>query len=273
MDQNQGIILPEGFVDFFKKLESWQNQEIAKIRKSIQHEKVDIKKIIRNNPRPLIDQKKPVIDVGLFKESFTSLIDYLITLRPEIKSPLEVIAANSSKLDYTLILEAGLTSDSNVALEHVEEQDLPAELFFFVLDHAIRPYLRCFAEPYNNDILAEDFYWQFHKTCPLCGCRANICRLRAEDGIRLMFCDHCFSEWQVRYLFCIYCENDVPGEISVIQIEDNSSYALYVCDKCKGYIKTYDERPSGRTTDLFVANMETIFLDLLAERRGYTTHD
>jgi len=38
-------------------------------------------------------------------------------------------------------------------------------------------------------------------------------------------------------------------------------------------LKTYDERGLGRPTDLFIANVETIYLDILAQEKGYTNHD
>jgi FdhE protein len=67
--------------------------------------------------------------------------------------------------------------------------------------------------------------------------------------------------------------NDEPNTINYISVEDDPAYQIYTCDKCKGYLKTYDERTTGKTTDLFIANIETIYLDLLAQEKGYVNHD
>jgi molybdopterin-guanine dinucleotide biosynthesis protein B len=50
-------------------------------------------------------------------------------------------------------------------------------------------------------------------------------------------------------------------------------YRVYVCQQCHGYLKTYDERTSGQPVDMYIANISTIYLDMLAQEQGYTNHD
>ena len=88
-----------------------------------------------------------------------------------------------------------------------------------------------------------------------------------------MFCDRCFTEWPVRYLYCVHCGNDQAKDIYYLNVESDDAYRLFLCNKCKGYLKTYDERGLGKPTDLFIANVETIYLDILAQEKGYSNHD
>ncbi|MDD3269946.1 MAG: formate dehydrogenase accessory protein FdhE [Syntrophomonadaceae bacterium] len=267
------VELPAGYIDFFKNLESWQNEEMIKLRKVYQPEKKDILRALNDQRKPFIIHLNPHIEADAFKDVLSRLLDFLKDKRPEIQDRLELIARQAEKLDYEDIVRSFLQLKYSSIEEIATRNDLPAELFFFVIDHAMRPFLRLFAEPYGAELVSDNFYWDFPATCPVCGSKSHFSRLRTETGQRFMFCDRCFAEWKVRYIFCVHCGHDRPGDITFLTVENDDAYRLYVCDKCKGYLKTYDERPGGETTDLFIANIETIYLDLLAKEKGYTNHE
>ena len=42
-----------------------------------------------------------------------------------------------------------------------------------------------------------------------------------------------------------------------------------MCDKCKGYIKTIDIRKLGNKVNLFVENLATLELDIVAGKEGF----
>lgn len=267
------VDLPEGYVDFFKSLESWQNEEMIKLRKAYISEKKDITKLLNQQKKPLTQQLNSHIDAALFKDVFSQLLIFLKSSRPMLEKNLELIAAKADELDYDEIIRSFWQMNYAGIEEVALNNNLPYELFFFAVDHAMRPFLRLFAEPYAEVLLSENFFWDFPATCPVCGSKSHFSRLRSDSGERFMFCDRCFSEWKVRYIFCIHCGHDTPGDITYINVENDDAYKLYVCQKCKGYLKTYDERSMGDRTDLFIANIETIYLDLLAKEKGYTNHD
>ena len=267
------VELPAGYLNFFKNLESWQNEEMIKLKKVYTPDKKDILKALNNEKKPFIMQLNPHIEPAVFKDVLVRLIFFLKSARLEIKDKLEQISQQTDKLDYDEIIRSFLQMKYSIIEEIAISNNLPAELFFFVIDHAMRPLLRIFAEPYTKELISDVFYWDFPATCPVCGSKSHFSRLRTETGQRFMFCDRCFSEWKVRYIFCIHCGHDRPGDITFMSVESDDAYRLYVCDKCKGYLKTYDERPGGETTDLFIANIETIYLDLLAKEKGFTNHE
>lgn len=267
------VVLPEGYIDFFKSLENWQNEESIKLRKSLQHEKRDLQRLFSKSTKPLLEQSKTEIDRDLFKDSYQRFLLFLKQARPDVESKIDKIIEVADSLDYRMLIKAGLDLDAAYAAQISEQQGLPQELFIFSLDHALRPYLRVLAELYYEDLRDERFYWQFPNLCPICGAKSTFSRLQFEDGQRLMFCDHCFAEWKTQYLACVYCGHDQPGDINFIKVDEDQAYRIYVCEKCKGYLKTYDERSAGMPTDLFIANIETVYLDMLAQDRGYTSHD
>ena len=59
--------------------------------------------------------------------------------------------------------------------------------------------------------------------------------------------------------------------LGVLRLDDADPRWVETCERCKGYIKTVDERklPEGETVFPVVEEAATLHLDLLAEREGY----
>jgi len=273
VDRKVPIELPVGYVDFYKELESWQNGQEVFLKKEFQLEKLDIKKTISQSNKPLISQMDFIIKDELYKKTFTNLLEFLKKQRSDISETLTAISDLSDSFDYKKVIQDLLNDENNYISEVSEKNNVSEPLLYFAFEHALRPYLRVLAIPYREDMAKEIFnFWNFPNICPFCGSKSHFSRLRAEDSKRFMFCDRCFIEWEVRYLFCVHCANDEPGSIKFFSIENDESYQIYTCEKCKGYLKTYDEKTGGQEVDLFVANMETIYLDILAREHGYVNH-
>ena len=273
LKNNPPVELPEGYIDFFKTLESWQNEEVIKHRKLYAPAKHDLNQIIASSKKPLLTRVKPQIDDSILKDLYTRLLDFMLEQRPEIQEAINKIKNQIEQMDFDKISESFAQLDTEYFEKLAVAMNVSYDLLFFTIDHAIRPLLRIFAEPYRQDLNSDSFYWEFPAICPVCGSKSHICRLNTGNGQRFMFCDRCFTEWPVRYLYCVYCGNDQAKDIYYLNIENDDAYQLFLCNKCKGYLKTYDERSLGKPTDLFIANVETIYLDILAQEKGYTNHD
>ncbi|MFH1860979.1 MAG: formate dehydrogenase accessory protein FdhE [bacterium] len=70
---------------------------------------------------------------------------------------------------------------------------------------------------------------------------------------------------------CVYCDTEDQDCLGFFWAEDSSSYRVDFCRKCKGYIKTVDERNvlEGKESSLFIEDMATAYLDILATEQGY----
>ncbi|MGI6435324.1 MAG: formate dehydrogenase accessory protein FdhE [Syntrophomonadaceae bacterium] len=267
------VQLPSGYLEFFSSLESWQNEQQIKLQAVTSFAKTDALRQLAKHRRPLVSINGLSIDPIQYQEVLSNLLDFMSEQRPDIVATVDVIRSNAPHFDYPLLLSRLIDQDLAFFQEMAHTLNISAELLIFVLDHAIRPFIRLYAAQFQSELLENTFQnWHLPAICPVCGSRSHFSRLRAEDGRRFMFCDRCFTEWETRYLECIHCGMDEPGQINYISIENDESHQLYTCDKCKGYLKTYDERPTGRPTDLFIANIRTVYLDLLAEERGYSNH-
>jgi len=267
------VQLPEGYLDFFKNLESWQNEETIKLKHIYEPRQLDLIKMLSQERKPLLSQVKLGIDEDIFKGLYSRLLDFLLINRPEITEEVNHAKNHLDDLDFSALINAFIKFNTNYLEEKAQKAGIKEDLFFFFIDHAMRPFIRIFAEPYAKDLKSEKFSWPFSNTCPICGSKSHFSRIKKDNGQRFMFCDRCFSEWPVMYLCCVHCGHDRPGDITYFNIENDDAYQVHVCEKCKGYLKTYDERFGSTLIDMFIANMETIYLDFLAQEKGYTNHD
>lgn len=274
MSRQIPVGLPEGYTDFYKNLEYWQNEQEIKLKQGYVGENIDVLKMLANNPKNVMKQHRFNIDPRHLKATYLALVEFLSSNRPLDSKVWDSLRQAGDKLDFANVAAILLSDDQSYFTELAEALEIPFELLLFTVDHALRPYLRMFAQPYYEQFNQTDFvFWNQAAICPFCGSKSHFSRLRGEDGKRFMFCDRCFTEWESRSIYCVHCGNDEPNSINYISVENDNGYQLYTCEKCKGYLKTYDERQTGKTTDLFIANIETIYLDLLAKEKGYVNHD
>lgn len=178
------VSLPEGYVEFFKNLESWENEESIKLKNRYRPpSQVNFLKKLEEEKKPLILQVNPHIDADLYREVFSELLDFMSLKRPETASQLELIKNNLQQLDFTNIISSFIAMQAEEIAKAAEKANIPGELFFFLLDHAMRPFLRILAAPYQEELHSEHFYWDFSSTCPICGAnRISVdCNLRTGN--------------------------------------------------------------------------------------------
>ncbi|MGE5381444.1 MAG: formate dehydrogenase accessory protein FdhE [Methylocystaceae bacterium] len=262
------ITLPDGYIDFYKDLETWQYQLIVRLKKGISHETIDALPLLQQR-QPLLDIVNFELDIDKYRAAFADLTQHLIAQHAQTKEKAEKLHSITEKLDLPLLIDRLMSGDLTYFARVEQEIGVARDMLLFVTDHSLRPFLRLFAYPYQES-LANDtgLHWD-QGICPVCGARPVLARVRSEDGKRFLFCEHCFTEWPYKYLACTNCGNEEVGTIKYFTLEGDEANQIFVCDKCKGYIKTYDERRSQSKTDLYIASVATVYLDMVAQREGY----
>ena len=269
MNRKTPVRLPEGYVDFFMKLESWQNEQQIVLQKQVPHP-ADQSIDLQNVQEPLLNIIDVEIDADLYMSLYKRLLQFLQEHRSELASDLALIETEMAGFDWPAIIEETMNENRIYFAGMADLTGINPEVLFFTCEHSLRPFLRLFAAPYYEKWAEIGVrHWSFPVACPFCGSEGHISRLRNEDGRRFMFCERCFTEWEVRYLFCVYCTNDEPGTIRIMNLENDQAHKLYLCEKCKSYLKTYDERQTLQPTDLYITSIQTVYLDMLAEEEGY----
>lgn len=274
MNRQLPVNLPEGYLDFFKNLETWQNTQQMKLKKTYTPPQIDIPQLLSSTNKSILQSVNFDLDAAQLKDLYRDLLVFMKQQRPEVLDSLGKLENKLDQFDFNLLPLKLMEEDQQYFAALSKEIDVPAELLIFTVDHALRPFLRLWAQPYYKDIAQDDMKsWNIATICPFCESKSHFSRLRSSDGRRFMFCDRCFTEWETRTIFCVHCGNDNPTTIQYVSVEGEMAYQIYTCEECKGYIKSFDERQKGSETDLFIANIETVYLDMLAQEKGYTSHD
>jgi len=131
-----------------------------------------------------------------------------------------------------------------------------------------KPFFEVLAEKIEKNLdLAE---WK-EGLCPVCGQEPAIAKLHGEEGRRMLHCCLCNTDWYFPRLQCPFCLNDDQKTLRFFFFEEEGPYRVDVCEKCKRYVKTVDERKMGtaETLPLEVEHIGTIFLDIMATNEGY----
>lgn len=149
-----------------------------------------------------------------------------------------------------------------------KELNVSANLLEYITRNTCKPLLKAYGEKVLGQLQLSDWTKGY---CPVCGDQPTIAKLTGEDGHRRLHCGRCETDWRFKRLGCPYC-NDTANEAYFIALDNNKQYRIYLCDKCKSYLKTVDERVAGEV-DLFCEDLATLELDKLAQAGGYQRGD
>jgi FdhE protein len=136
----------------------------------------------------------------------------------------------------------------------------------FLAINTAKPFLSNFSDYITTKFQIEKWKKGY---CPICGDSPSMAKLSKPKGKRSLYCSRCETEWPYSRLGCPYCGNKDADKISFLTADGYKEYRLYVCEKCKKYIKTVDERECGEV-DLFCEDLKTTDYDKLAIINGYT---
>lgn len=149
------------------------------------------------------------------------------------------------------------------------ELKVSVELLDFIAVNTFKPLLKAYRQQLTK-VLKFDNWTGSH--CPVCGDQPTMAKFVGQEGIRKIYCGRCETEWRYKRLGCPYCQEENASQSTFITLEDNKQYRIYLCDNCKSYLKTVDERVCGEV-DLFCEDLATVDLDDLAQAEGYQRGD
>jgi len=139
-------------------------------------------------------------------------------------------------------------------------------LLEFMLQAALRPFLMSHCEALLGFVKQEQ-WWRGY--CPICGGNPDFAFLDKERGARWLLCSRCDAEWLFRRLECPYCGTQDQGALAYFT-DDEGLYRLYVCERCRHYLKTIDLRQAGREVLLPLERFLTLDIDIQAHKNGYS---
>jgi FdhE protein len=93
---------------------------------------------------------------------------------------------------------------------------------------------------------------------------------RGLDRSRRLRCGRCAAEWEVEWLYCVYCNERDHKRLDALE-PDGQGEMLKVetCATCQGYLKSLASLQGFSDFELLLQDLETVELDLVALERGY----
>ena len=145
-----------------------------------------------------------------------------------------------------------------------------SEHFFEAIIHAtFKPFLVSYSLALLG--LVKQERWR-RGYCPICGGNPDFAFLDNERGARWLLCSRCDAEWLFQRLECPYCGTQDQNALSYFT-DDEGLYRLYVCEKCKRYLKAIDLRRAKSEVLLPLERLFTFALDAQAHEYGYSPGD
>ncbi|MEW6423910.1 MAG: formate dehydrogenase accessory protein FdhE [Bacillota bacterium] len=184
-------------------------------------------------------------------------------LPADLLPALQILPAAARK-EFCAALAAGFPPDEKC--RWAAKFGITPEMLDFLACHTLRPCLRRYGEALAGELNFDE--WG-RGSCPVCGGAPTMARISAGDGARKLYCSRCETEWRYKRIGCPYCGNEDAGSLSFLEVAGYEQYRLYLCEACRSYLKTVDERKTDGATDLFCADLVTARLDRLAADEGY----
>jgi FdhE protein len=199
-----------------------------------------------------------------------ALADLRFLLPPERRAQValdRLLASSFLTPPHMEALLHDLLADSEACIQRLADAtSADFDTMAFLLGTGLSPFFQKLAAPYRE--LVESAAWR-RGLCPMCGSEPWMARLTHEDGRRMLACALCHTEWAFDRLRCPFCESDGQPLLRHFTLGSNEAHRVDCCDRCRRYIKTVDERVSGRRVNLLVEDVITTHLDMLAREDGY----
>ncbi len=141
----------------------------------------------------------------------------------------------------------------------------PLELQFICFELA-RPFAENLSEKVSP--LVKDLTW-LKGYCPVCGSWPAVSFWRGSEGRRFLRCSFCAHEWSYMRTQCPFCENSDNEKREIIFSEDRNFEHAELCHACMKYIVGIDTRNMIAVPDPSAAPLGLIYLDVLAQDRGF----
>jgi FdhE protein len=231
---------------------------------------------VENRPsqgQHLLNSDKMEIDGKLSREFLLILCPILEKYRVFTPSEIQDLVQKREKIDFTGLTRSVLIGDPEEIKSFANQLNLNSDLLSFLGLNLAQTLFGLFAEKFQDKVDRES--WLIGN-CPVCGSFPAMEKLRRDDGRRILWCGLCSTQWPYKRIMCPFCGNEDHDSLRYFFTEgdassDKAAFRVDVCDKCKKYIKTIDERkmPENETPDFSKENINTLYLDILAQRDGY----
>ena len=215
------------------------------------------------NGQPLVKFDELALDWPLLRQVFVEVIA-VFAKYPQLfgEIPTHLTKPGAGRLLTKKAVKAWFTGKT---LPLSLLQDANENLIQTIIQSTLQPFLAGHAEALIGSIKKDSWHKNY---CPICGGIPDIAYLEKEVGERRLLCSRCDSDWQFHRMECPYCRTVNQESLSFLA-DDQNLYRLYLCEKCKCYLKVIDLRKTDDEVLMPLERIYTLDLDKQARDRGY----
>jgi len=222
-------------------------------------------------------QGVPVLSRKDFSLSWASLKRAADRLMPAMESGFPKIAGELRVIERALSDPKGISGGLDLDGWPVSEDQLvlwassigvQKEILEFLLLQLIRAFVEKRAE--SVALRLHGLQW-LKGYCPVCGSWPGLGFLEGQQGQRWLRCSFCGHEWTYLRTSCPFCETQDPDKIEIIFPEHREFERAELCHSCKKYLVSVDVRNTIREVVREVAGLGLVYLDVLAQERGFSS--
>ncbi len=189
----------------------------------------------------------------------TDFLPLISNLEDSILEALAVTVQDCLEPDLVLAMEIAV---NELRLQKLCPLDPQVLAGFFLA--ALVPFYTAFAQQQMLDLADWQRGW-----CPVCGQYPVNGYNRPVDGRRILGCWMCETEWTYSRMVCPVCSSSRQDGQLLLTLVGDCQRRIQVCDDCGYYLKITDCTQASAGCDLQLENAATVFLDILAQRKGY----
>jgi FdhE protein len=107
--------------------------------------------------------------------------------------------------------------------------------------------------------------------CPLCGGVPKLGEFRGLEQIRFLRCGLCAAEWSFPRLRCPACGNQDHRRLGHLHVDgEQNKCRAATCEECRQYVKMVSTLTPLTPLQLWVTDVATVHIDLLAADHGFS---
>ena len=164
------------------------------------------------------------------------------------------------------LISAAVRQDGDEINRLAAERDVDAGALASVAHLAAFPLLHSCGRLLESRVPAS---WP-HGYCPVCAAWAILAERRGLDRSRRLRCGRCAAQWEVQWLYCIYCGERDHDRLGSLESDDRGEMLkVETCASCRGYLKSIASLQGFPAFELLLQDLETVEFDLVALDRGY----
>lgn len=262
----------KNYLSLCKEIQKINSAFRAKHRGSVEIFDAGIEKRRRENQH-LLDLQKLRFEDSLLNRLSLDFLPILESYKVFDQEESQRFSDNLEKFNSSELVYSILHRDWQNLKSLSTKYQLGTDFLLFVGLNLVQTVLPLYAERLKPKVDHENW---LKGDCPVCGSFPAMEKFRREDGKRILWCGLCGMEWHFKRLSCPFCGNEDHNTLRFFLVEQDSAsikdgFRVDVCDRCKRYIKTLDERklPESERPELYTENLNTIYLDVLAQNDGY----